>query len=69
MIINKVSPVDLKYHPDFNIILAYMTDMFTDKSLKIMKEYNVYRIEALQENIIRHIIGTLDLSKEINNDI
>jgi hypothetical protein len=65
MIINKVSPVDLKYHPDFKILEAYMQSIFARKSLNICKQYNVYEIEKLQNNIISHIIGRVYLKKEI----
>jgi len=69
MIINKVSPVDLKYHPDFNIIEAYMQSILARKSLKIMKTYNAYKIEHLQEMIIVEIMRDLHVNEEIGSSI
>lgn len=69
MIIEKVSPVDLKYHPDFNIMLNWVQTLFAKRALKIMRKFNVYHILKLQEVIIIKLLGSLDLSKEINNDI
>jgi hypothetical protein len=34
-----------------------------------MKKFNVYKILELQQVIIQHIFGSLDLSREINKDI
>jgi len=69
MIIDGVSPVDLKYHPDFTIIEHHMKDIYAKQALRIMTKYNVYYIENLQERIINTLLGSLDLSREINKDI
>jgi len=69
MIIDGVSPVDLKYHPDFTIIEHHMKDIYAKQALRIMTKYNVYYIENLQEKIINSLLGSLDLSREINKDI
>jgi hypothetical protein len=73
MIIDGVSPVDLKYHPDFNIMLNYLQTLFAKRALSIMKKYNVYKIEKLQKDIIYAIIGynpeysELAIDKELYN--
>jgi hypothetical protein len=69
MIIDGVSPVDLKYHPDFTIIEHHMKDIYAKQALRIMSKYNVYYIETLQERIIKFLLGSLDLSREINKDL
>lgn len=67
MIVEKVSPVDLAFHPDFTILEHYTKDLFAKRAYRIMKKYNVYKIEEIHQEIISHLIGRQ--FKSIDQDI
>lgn len=55
MIVEKVSPVDLAFHPDFTILEHYTKDLFAKRAYRIMKKYNVYKVEEIHQEIISHL--------------